>query len=61
VTVPLSEGLLADARTHALEALGEEQFAAAIAEGFAMTTDEAIAEARVVDLQQPASEMRRPV
>jgi hypothetical protein len=30
--------------------LGEEQFAAALARGFSMTTDEAIAEARAVDV-----------
>jgi predicted ATPase/class 3 adenylate cyclase len=51
VTVPLTEGLLDEARSLALEALGEDQFAAALAEGFAMTTDEALAEARAVHLQ----------
>jgi non-specific serine/threonine protein kinase len=51
VTVPLTEGLLRQARMLAKDALGDEQFAAALARGFAMTTEEAIAEARAVSVQ----------
>jgi hypothetical protein len=50
VTVPLTEGLLQQVRALTNEALGEEQFAAALARGFSMTTDEAIAEARAVNV-----------
>jgi predicted ATPase/DNA-binding CsgD family transcriptional regulator len=51
--IPLTNAALLSALDLAQHVLGEGQFAAALAEGRAMTTDEAVAEARAVEVEGP--------
>ena len=56
--IPLTNAALMGAFELTRQVLGEDQFAAALAEGRAMTPDEAVAEARAVELEGPRRQAR---